>query len=110
MNKQELTAMVAEILSRMHPEEPAVKAAGYHPASPGPQPQSTDCRDGDFVPDVTQLDLRQLYLTENPHVVKRKYLNVRDIFREKLTKLLYLFRISRCKYNFHISSFDLLSN
>ena len=66
MNKQELTAMVAEILTQLHPGEPTVKSAGYYPADPGPQPIDTGCREGDFVPDVTKLDLRQLYLTENP--------------------------------------------
>ncbi len=66
MNKQELTNMVAEILSQMHPGEPTVKSGGYYPADAGPQPQDTGCRDGDFVPDVTKLDLRQLYLTDHP--------------------------------------------
>lgn len=65
MNKQELTAMVAEILAGMSPEQPQVK--GEHPAScPGPRREETDCAPGDFVPDVTKLDLRKLYLTENP--------------------------------------------
>ena len=65
MNKQELTAMVAEILAGMSPEQPQVK--GEHPAScPGPRREQTDCAPGDFVPDVTKLDLRKLYLTENP--------------------------------------------
>ena len=63
MNKQELTALVAEILGQM---EPQVKAAGYHPTEPGPQKQSTPLQDGGFVPDITQLDLRQLYLTDHP--------------------------------------------
>ena len=65
MNKQELTAMVAEILAGMSQEQPQVK--GEHPAScPGPRREQTDCAPGDFVPDVTKLDLRKLYLTENP--------------------------------------------
>jgi len=63
MNKQELTAMVAEILGQM---EPMVKGSDYRPADPGPQPRETGYREGDFVPDVTALDLRKLYLTENP--------------------------------------------
>ena len=62
MNKQELTAMVAEILGQM---EPAVKAADYRPTAPEPKKQMPDYQPGDFVPDVTQLDLRKLYLTEN---------------------------------------------
>lgn len=65
MNKQELTAMVAEILSQMHGPEPMVKGGDYRPASPGPVKMDAGCRDGDFVPDVTELDLRKLYLTEN---------------------------------------------
>ena len=43
-----------------------VKGSDYRPRDPGPQPQDPGFRDGDFVPDVTQLDLRKLYLTENP--------------------------------------------
>ncbi len=65
MNKQELTAMVAEILAGMG-REPMVKASDYKPTDPGPERQDPGYRDGDFVPDVTQLDLRKLYLTEDP--------------------------------------------
>ncbi len=65
MNKQELTALVAELLQNMG-QEPAVKASDYHPADPGPVQPENAYQDGDFVPDVTQLDLRKLYLTENP--------------------------------------------
>lgn len=63
MTKQELTALVAEILGQM---EPQVKGSDYHPTTPGPQPPDTHHHDGDFVPDVTDLDLRKLYLTEDP--------------------------------------------
>ena len=63
MTKAELTAMVAEILGQM---EPMVKGSDYHPTTPGPEQKDTGFRDGDFVPDVTALDLRKLYLTENP--------------------------------------------
>ena len=70
MNKQELTAMVARLLETMEPleetREPMVKGGDYRPTDPGPQPKATPYREGDFVPDVTQLDLRKLYLTENP--------------------------------------------
>ena len=65
MNKQELAAMVAEILGSTA-EEPMVKASDYRPSAPGPQPKETPFRDGDFVPDVTALDLRKLYLTDHP--------------------------------------------
>ena len=63
MNKQELAAMVAEILGTM--AEPMVKGSDYKPTDPGPEQQDRGYRDGDFVPDVTALDLRQLYLVEN---------------------------------------------
>ena len=63
MNKQELAAMVAEILGTM--EEPMVKGSDYKPRDPGPVRKDQGYRDGDFVPDVTALDLRQLYLVEN---------------------------------------------
>lgn len=65
MNKQELTAMVAEILSTMD-APPMVKAGEYRPTAPMPEAKKTHYHDGDFVPDVSALDLRKLYLTENP--------------------------------------------
>ncbi len=65
MNKQELAAMVAEILGTMD-GEPMVKASDYHPTAPQPEPRQTNYQDGDFVPDVTALDLRKLYFVENP--------------------------------------------
>ena len=65
MNKQEISAMVAEILASMG-KEPTVKASDYHATQPGPQQPDAQYHDGDFVPDVTALDLRKLYLTENP--------------------------------------------
>ena len=76
MNKQELTAMVAEILSTME-EEPTVKASDYRPTSPGPQQEDSGYRAGDFVPDVTQLDLRKLYLTETPEN-REKYAKLKE--------------------------------
>ena len=54
MNKQELSAMVAEILQTMGQE-----------VAPSPAPDIQTCEDG-FVEDVTQLDLRKLYLTDSP--------------------------------------------
>ena len=65
MNKQELAAMVAEILSSMD-VEPMVKGSEYKPTSPGPERKDQGYGAGDFVPDVTALDLRKLYLVENP--------------------------------------------
>jgi len=57
--------MVAEILRTMDIPEPQVKGSDYKPADPGPQPQPTPFQDGDFVPDVTALDLRKLYLVDD---------------------------------------------
>ena len=65
MNKEELTAMVAEILAGMG-REPMVKGADYRNTAPEPEKKDCGFSDGDFVPDVTQLDLRKLYLTEDP--------------------------------------------
>ena len=64
MNKQELSALVAEILQGMD-AEPMVKASDYKPRTPGPQTPDTGYQDGDFVEDVSKLDLRKLYLVEN---------------------------------------------
>ena len=65
MNKEELSAMIAEILSGMS-KEPMVKASDYKPTQPGPQPKDEHFHGGDFVPDVTKLNLRELYLVEDP--------------------------------------------
>lgn len=65
MNKQELAAMVAEILAQSHPE-PTVKGSDYRPTVPQPEAKAPEYEAGDFVPDVTALDLRKLYLVENP--------------------------------------------
>ena len=65
MNKQELAAMVAEILGS-GTLEPMVKGSDYKPTAPQPEKVPTSFHDGDFVPDVTQLDLRQLYLVTDP--------------------------------------------
>ena len=64
MNKQELSAMVADILRSMG-AEPMVKGSDYKPTDPGPQPRDTQLSDGDFVEDVSKLDLRKLYLVEH---------------------------------------------
>ena len=65
MNKEELSAMVAEILGQIG-KEPMVKASEYKPTTPGPERQQTHYEDGDFVEDVSKLDLRKLYLVEDP--------------------------------------------
>ena len=66
MTKQELTNMVAEILSQMHGEtQPKVKGSDYKTVLYQTDENGKQYHDGDFVPDVTQLDLRQLYLVED---------------------------------------------
>lgn len=68
MNKQELTALVAEILGSLEMpdrKEPEVKGGSYHPTAPMPEQKDTGYHSGDFVPDVTQLDLRKLYLVDD---------------------------------------------
>ena len=64
MNKEELSALVAEILRGM--EQPQVKGSDYKPKNPGPQPEDKHHHDGDFVEDVTELNLRKLYMVEDP--------------------------------------------
>ena len=67
MTKQELTNMVAEILSQMHGQsQPPVKAGDYKPVVyQNDEAGKTGQEDG-FVPDVTALDLRKLYLVKDP--------------------------------------------
>ena len=65
MNKQDLTQMIAQILEEMG-QPPQVKAGEYRPRVPQPEAKATPYGDGDFVPDVSELDLRKLYLTEAP--------------------------------------------
>ena len=61
MNKQELSALGAEILQTMEPE-PMAKGV-YTPSDPGPQPSSAKPEEQT---DLAKLDLRQLYLVEQP--------------------------------------------
>ena len=61
MNKEELSALVAEILAGMG-EAPQVKGGPYHPENPGPQQRDA----GGAAEDVSAIDLRKLYLTEDP--------------------------------------------
>jgi len=65
MNKQELAAMVADILKETG-MPPMVKGGEYHPTAPQPEKKDQHIQAGDFVPDITALDLRKLYLTEAP--------------------------------------------
>ena len=65
MNKQELTALIGEILQNMG-QEPMVKGSDYKPLNPGPEQKDSHYTDGDFVEDVTKLNLRKLYLVDEP--------------------------------------------
>ncbi len=67
MTKQELTNMVAEILSQMHgQEQPMVKASDYKTLVYNSDQKAPDHEEKSAVADVTAIDLRKLYLTENP--------------------------------------------
>ena len=66
MNKQELTNLVAEILSQMNDPQPQVKSSEYktvvyHDDRPEEPPKP-----GEFVEDISALDLRKLYLVNEP--------------------------------------------
>ena len=61
LNREELSALVAEILAGMG-EAPQVKAGPYKPENTGPQAGD----EGGSAEDVSTIDLRKLYLTENP--------------------------------------------
>lgn len=65
MNKHELTSLISEIINEMNTKEPQVKASDYKPTDFAEIRQENHYDDGDFVPDITELDLRRLYLTEN---------------------------------------------
>ena len=68
--------MVEEILRSMG-KEPMVKGSDYKPTDPGPQPVDAHLSDGEFVPDVTKLDLRKLYMVENP-ANEQKYRRLKE--------------------------------
>lgn len=65
MNKEELSALVAELIAELE-NAPPVKGAEYKPTRPQPTPAPPHFGDGDFVPDITQLDLRELYAVDDP--------------------------------------------
>ena len=67
MTKEELTNLVSEILSQMHGnDQPMVKGSEYKTLVYNDDRKKSVHSAEDFVPDVTELDLRKLYLTENP--------------------------------------------
>ena len=63
MTKEELASLVSEILSQMHQGQPPVKAGEYRPVVYSPDRNGVDAGE---VADVTAVDLRKLYLVENP--------------------------------------------
>ena len=65
MNKQELTNLVAEILSSMNHGEPMVKGSDYKTLVISPDREANSIGQ-DQAEDVTAMNLRKLYLTENP--------------------------------------------
>ena len=77
MNKQELTNLVAEILSQMNTEQPMVKSSDYKTVLLQPDRKETAPVDTGCACDVTALDLRKLYLTENPEN-KEKFARMKE--------------------------------
>ena len=66
MNKQELTNLVAEILSQMNDQQPMVKGSDYKTVLIQPDRHEIAPVDTGCACDITALDLRKLYLTEKP--------------------------------------------
>lgn len=66
MTKEELTRLVAELLSQTRGDEPPVKGSEYRTPVPEAGRGGEACAADGCVPDVTALDLRSLYLTEEP--------------------------------------------
>ncbi len=66
MNKQELTNLVAELLSQMNEKQPQVKASEYKTVVYNNDGPENPAEPGGFVPDVTALDLRKLYMVDDP--------------------------------------------
>ena len=66
MNKQELTNLVAELLSQMNGTQPQVKSSDYKTVVYNDDRPAQQAEAGSFVEDVTALDLRKLYLVDSP--------------------------------------------
>ena len=66
MDKQELTSLVAEILSQMNSEQPQVKSSDYTTVVYNEDRPKDAAKPGEFVEDVSKLDLRKLYLVDVP--------------------------------------------
>ena len=76
MNKKELSDLVARLLKDMG-NEPTVKASEYKPRDPGPEMPGEEYTAGEFVPDVSAIDLRKLYLVE-PAVDPERYRRLKE--------------------------------
>lgn len=69
MNKADMMALVAQLAMEVNQTPMAIQpeAKGvYTPTTKGPEAQDFHHTDGDFVEDVSELDLRKLYLTDSP--------------------------------------------
>ena len=66
MDKQELTSLVAEILSQMNGEQPQIKSSDYTTVVYNDDRPKDAAQPGDFAEDVSKLDLRKLYLVNEP--------------------------------------------
>ncbi len=69
MNKADMMALVAQLAQEVGqtPMEIQPEAKGvYTPTRIGPQAKDFHHEDGDFVEDISQLNLRKLYLTDTP--------------------------------------------
>ena len=66
MNKQELTNLVSEILSQMNGTQPQVKGSDYKTVVYNEDRPAQPAESGGFVEDVTMLDLRKLYMVNDP--------------------------------------------
>ena len=66
MNKQELTSLVAEILSQMNGTQPQVKSSDYKTVVYNEDRPENSAEPGGFVEDVSKLDLRKLYMVDSP--------------------------------------------
>ncbi len=69
MNKADMMALVAQLAREVNETPIAIQpeAKGiYTPTRQGPQPRDHHYGDGDFVEDISKLDLRKLYLTDSP--------------------------------------------
>ena len=65
MNKQELTNLVAEILSQMNGTQPQVKGSDYRTVLLQPDRKIHGSGDEETVSDVSAMDLRKLYFVKN---------------------------------------------